>query len=259
MDKVAYLGMNGALQTARAQQINLNNLANADTPAFKADFAQAQAQALKGAGFNSRVWAVGDSAGSDLSMGNVRATGRALDVVLPDGLWMAVQSHANRINDNADITAECYTRRADFQIDAQGYLANGAGNRVLDEQGNVMEIANAQKVLFSAEGQVSIVPMGASLDTTVVVGRLKLIQPNPADLHKTIEGLFVLKEEAVLPIIDRTNGPPLRVGFLEGSNVNPVVELIELLRLARHHDLNIKFVEAARHQDEVSAAVLRLS
>lgn len=242
MDKVAYIGMNGAIQTARAQQINLNNLANADTPGFKADFVQA---------------------GSDLSMGNVRATGRALDVVLPDGVWMAVQGHADRADHANGCTDECYTRRADFQIDFDGYLANGAGNRVLDDQGNLMEICNAQKILFSEEGVVSIVPMGASFDTTLVVGRLKLIQPNPADLHKSIEGLFVLKEEAVLAGVDRTidksNIPSLRVGFLEGSNVNPVAELIELLRLSRHHDLNMKFVEAARHQDEVSAAVLRFS
>jgi flagellar basal-body rod protein FlgF len=238
---MAYIGMNGALQTARAQQINLNNLANADTPGFKTDFAQAYPQTVRGEGFNSRVWAVGDSANSDLSIGNIRATGRALDVVLPEGLWMAVQSHAGCASNSLD---ECYTRRADFQIDAQGYLANGADNRVLDDQGNLMEISQAQKILFGADGLVSIVPMGASLDTTMVVGRLKLIQPNAADLHKSSEGLFILKEGAVLPFIDRINCAPLRVG---------------LLRLARHHDLNIKFVEAARHQDEVSAAVLRLS
>ena len=249
MDKVAYLGMNGAIQTARAQQINLNNLANVDTPAFKSDFAKTNPQIIEGTGFNSRVWAVGDGAGSNLATGNVRATGRALDVMLPEGLWMAVQSHSGD---------EAYTRRADFKIDAEGFLANGAGNRVMDEQGNVMEVTNAQKILFSEAGLVSIVPMGADADTVVVVGRLKLIQPNPSDLEKSVEGLFVLKEDADLPVIDNMNILPIRVGFLEGSNVNPVAELIELLRLSRHHDLNIKFVEAARHHDEVSAALLRL-
>jgi flagellar basal-body rod protein FlgF len=250
VDSVAYLGMSAAIQTARAQQISLNNLVNQGTAGFKADFAKISPQFLPTEEVSGRVWAVGDGAGSDLSMGEVRATGRPLDVLLPEGVWMAVQSRSGE---------EAYTRRADFQIDAAGYLANGAGNRVLDEQGNVMEVANTQKILFSEEGVVSQVPRGSTLETTVVVGRLKLIQPNPSDLYKSEEGLFLLKAEAVLPVTDALGVPPLRVGFLEGSNVNPVLELIELLHLARHHDLNIKFVEAARHQDEVSAALLRLS
>lgn len=250
MDRVAYLGMSGAIQTARAQQVNLNNLVNDSTPGFKTDYAKSHPQVMWGEGFGSRVWAVGDSAGSDLSMGSVRATGRPLDVVLPEGLWMAVQSHSGD---------ECYTRRADFQVDAEGYLANGAGNRVVDDQGNLMEVSHAQKILFSEDGTVSQVSMGSSAETIMVIGRLKLIQPRSVDLYKSVEGLFVLKRDAVLPITDRLSFSPLRVGFLEGSNVNPVVELVELLRLARHHDLNIKFVEAARHHDEVSAALLRLS
>ena len=258
MDSVAYLGMSGALQTARAQQVNLNNLANVDTPAFKADFTSAQPVIIDAEGLASRAWAAEGKTGTDLSMGAVRATGRALDVTLPAGVWMAVQSRATYVNDGAE---EYYTRRADFQIDAEGYLTNGAGNRVLDENGQWMSVVNAQKILFSEEGIVSLVPMGASMETQVVVGRLKLIQPNPADLQKSPEGLFLLKKEAVLPLsgTDGHNLPPLQVGFLEGSNVNPVMELMELLRLSRHHELNFKFIEAARHQDEVSAAVLRFS
>ncbi len=250
MDGVAYLGMHAAIQTARAQQISLNNLVNQGTAGFKADFAKISPECWPTDNLNSRVWAVDDGAGSDLSRGEVRATGRALDVLLPEGLWMAVQSRA---------AEESYTRRADCPIDAAGYLANGAGNRVLDDRGNLMQVANAQKISFSEDGWVSLVPRGSTPETSLVVGRLKLIQPNPRDLYKSAEGLFLLKPEAVLPLSDELGFPPLRAGFLEGSNVNPVLELMTLLQLARHHDLNIKLLESARHHDEVSAALLRAS
>ena len=245
MDRVAFLGMHAAMQTARIQQINVNNLANIDTPAFKADYANSQPQFIQN-----------EVVGTDLSTGSIRFTGRALDVVLPEGYWLAVQGRTTQNNGEASVY---YTRRADFQIDTAGYLSNGAGNRVLDTQENPIYVGQAQKIRFSAEGEINIVPMGASAETSLSLGYLALIKPPAGALEKNSEGVFSLRENTLLSPIDRASMAPLQIGSLEGSNVNAVMELMELLRLSRHQDVNMKCIEAARHQDEVSAAILRFS
>jgi len=58
MDKMVYIAMSGAKQSLRGLELKANNLANANTTGFKADFAQARSMQAFGEGLPSRVFAM---------------------------------------------------------------------------------------------------------------------------------------------------------------------------------------------------------
>ena len=80
MEKLIYTAMSGAQHTLMAQQIRANNLANVNTAGFRADFERASAYALTGDGYQSRVMAREEQAGTDFRAGALMQTGRKLQM-----------------------------------------------------------------------------------------------------------------------------------------------------------------------------------
>ena len=60
MDKMVYIAASGAKQSLQGLALKANNLANANTTGFKADFAQARSMQAFGEGLPTRVLAKGD-------------------------------------------------------------------------------------------------------------------------------------------------------------------------------------------------------
>ncbi|HJW80931.1 MAG TPA: flagellar hook-basal body complex protein, partial [Acidiferrobacterales bacterium] len=92
MDRMLYIAMTGASQTMLAQTANTHNLANASTTGFRADLEAFRAMPVYGQGHPSRVYAMAERPGTDLSSGTVTATGRELDVAVNGDGWIAVQA-----------------------------------------------------------------------------------------------------------------------------------------------------------------------
>ena len=91
MDRSLYIAMSGAKQTLLAQTTNANNLANAQTTGFKSDLEQFRSQPVYGAGYPTRVYAMTEKPGTDLSHGAMQTTGRDLDVAIDGDGFIAVQ------------------------------------------------------------------------------------------------------------------------------------------------------------------------
>ena len=51
MDALIYTAMSGAERVLRAQQVHANNLANADTPGFRANLELSSSRQVEGAGY----------------------------------------------------------------------------------------------------------------------------------------------------------------------------------------------------------------
>jgi flagellar basal-body rod protein FlgF len=85
-----------------------------------------------------------------------------------------------------------------------------------------------------------------------VVGRLKLVTPDPASLERGPDGLFRSPDAEADPAATVT------VGALERSNVEPAAALVELVQQSRSFELQTKLLSAAREMDEGSAALMRV-
>ena len=127
MDKFIFTAVSGAERTLRAQQVRANNLANADTPGFRANIELASVQALAGYGYDDVHLSRTEADTISTRAGTVRETGRALDVALAGNGYLAVDYDGG----------EAYTRAGAIDIDANGALSVN-GRPLLGEGGAIV-------------------------------------------------------------------------------------------------------------------------
>jgi flagellar basal-body rod protein FlgF len=244
MDRFLYVSMSGAKETLRAQTANNHNLANASTTGFRADLSAFQTRNVQGSGFPSRAYATNTTTGWDASQGALVSTGRDLDVGVHGAGWLAVQGSDGK---------EAYTRSGDLRVDANGMLMTGTGLQVLGDSGPLSVPPNSS-IQVAGDGTVSIVPLGQGPETAASVGRIKLVNPDPAGLVRGSDGLF--------RNIDGSDAPPdanvqVASGVLEASNVNVADAMVNMIELARHFDLQVKAMRTAEENGAASAQLLK--
>lgn len=249
MDRSLYIAMNGAKQTLLAQTANANNLANAQTTGFKSDLEQFRAMPAFGPGYPSRVYAMSERPGSDMSSGGMQTTGRDLDVAINGNGWFAVQA--------AD-GGEAYTRAGDLRITPEGLLENGAGQKLIGESGQPIAIPPVQKLEIGRDGTISIIPLGSNATATVLVDRIKMVNPGNENLEKREDGLMHLKQAGGPPVQADANINLIQ-GALEGSNVNALSAMVEMIELSRNFELQSKVMKTADDNAAVSAKLMQMA
>lgn len=246
MDRNLYVAMSGAKQTLLAQSLNTNNLANLNTTGFRGDLDQFRAMPVYGAGLPSRVYAMTERPAVDFTPGQIQSTGRELDVAVEGTGWLAVQS---------DEGTEAYTRAGDLRITAEGILTTGRGFPVLGDGGPIA-IPPAEKVEIGSDGTISIIPVGEGGTTLAVLDQIKLVNPPLDQLEKLNDGLLHLKEGAEA---DASAEVGLVSGALEGSNVNAVQSMVNMIELARQFELQVKMMETVEQNSSASAQIMRIA
>ena len=122
MDRAAYVAMTGAKHIMLAQGVGGHNIANINTPGFRADLYAFASSPIYGPGYASRVNSVAEDGGWSADGGAVENTGRELDVAVQGTGFIAIQ---------APDGSEAYTRAGDLRVGADGLLTTGAGHPVL--------------------------------------------------------------------------------------------------------------------------------
>jgi flagellar basal-body rod protein FlgF len=245
MDRLIYTSLT-AMRGAMARQTTIaNNLANAQTPGFRADLAEAQSLWLDGQGFDSRAMASEEVIAADMKSGTVMATGRDLDIALSGDAMLGVQA------DDGDVG---YTRRGDLMLSEAGLLTTGDGKPVQGSQGPIT-LPRADSINIDAEGRVWIVPTGGDPAQPQEVDRLKLASPTGSEIVKGLDGLFRVRGGGVLP-----DDPDARVitRSLEGSNVSATQALVDMIEASRSWDTQLKLIGDARDMDAATADLMSL-
>jgi flagellar basal-body rod protein FlgF len=245
MDRVLYVAMSGARQTMQAQAANAHNLANASTTGFREDLLAVSAQELGGPGHASRVYSRLDGAGVNLEAGTQIHTGRPLDVAVAGSGWIAVQAPEG---------GEAYTRAGDLQITAAGMLVTGAGHPVLGESGAPIMLPPAERVDIASDGTISIRPLGQTPEALAVIDRIRLVDADPKTLFKGTDGLMRSESGPATP----DAAVRLNVGVLEGSNVNTVDAMVNMISLSRQFEMQVKMMQTAEENDRASAQMMQI-
>jgi flagellar basal-body rod protein FlgF len=241
-----YIAMTGASQTMLAQTANTHNLANASTTGFRADLEAFRAMPVYGQGQPSRVYAMAERPGTDLSSGTVAATGRDLDIAVNGEGWIAVQA--------AD-GSEAYTRAGDLRVSSNGQLVNGAGRPVLGNGGPIA-IPPSEKIEIGADGTITSRALGQAPNTLSAIDRIRLVNPPKADLMKGADGLMHLRgSESVAPDVN----VQLVSGSLESSNVNAVEAMVNMITLSRQFEMQVKAMRTTEDIDQSAAQILRMN
>lgn len=246
MDRMIYLAMSAARQTMNGQAVAANNLANASTAGFKADFEAYRAMPLFGEGQPSRVFALAERPGVDFSTGTIEHTGNDLDVAINGEGFLAVQ---------APDGTEAYTRAGELQLTATGQLLTRDGLPVLGNGGPIA-LPPSQALVIGTDGTITTRPVGQEANTLAQVDRLRLVRPlAAADVVKGPDGLFRMKDGNPAPLDASVS---VTQGALERSNVNPISAMVSMIENARQYEMAVKAMDTAQTMDAEGARVLRL-
>jgi len=245
MDHLLYIAMSGAKENMNGMALRSNNLANASTTGFKADFEQARSMQAFGEGLPTRVFSLTERPGQNFDAGAIIMTERELDVAIQGDGWLAVQGQDGN---------EAYTRSGSLQISALGMLETVTGLPVLGDDGPIQLPVPLAKVEIAQDGTVSALPLGAPANAIAPVGRIKLVRPVNNELDKGTDGLFRRKDGQ---IAEASADVSLLKGALEGSNVNAVGEMTYMISLQRQFEIQVKMMKSAEEMDRQQNQLLR--
>ncbi len=235
-------------QDARMRVI-ANNLANVGTTGFKRDranFATLAYQDARVAGqqsSNETAYATGLNLGTGVAIqstsridtqGAINTTGSPFDLALDGPGYFQVQLPGGQLG---------YTRAGNFSRSAEGQLVTAQGYAVLPAI-SVPEGASA--ITVAQDGTVSAAVAGSA--EAQQLGQITLASfANPAGLQAAGDN-FLMETGASGPAQLGAAGEGgrghIRQGMLEGSNVNVVEEMVDMIECQRAFEINSKMISA---------------
>ncbi|WP_294613693.1 flagellar basal body rod protein FlgF [uncultured Gilliamella sp.] len=251
MDRVIYTAMSAASQVLNKQAITTHNLSNVSTVGFRAQLAALKAVPILGNDMPTRTMVTATTPTFDSTMGAFNYTGRELDVALAEDHWLAVQ-----LPDGS----EAYTRNGAIQVDEDGTL-NIKGYPLIGDNG-ILTVPQRSQVSVSTDGTLTALGAGDQPTTIAQVGKIKRVHLERNEVIRGDDGFFRVTNEIrntrgeVLPDNPDTL---LMSGVLEGSNVNPVSAMVDLISHARQFEMQMKEISSADENAQKANQILSLT
>jgi flagellar basal-body rod protein FlgG len=174
-------------------------------------------------------------------------TGNSLDVAIEgDGFIQVTQPNGETR----------YTRDGALRMNAAGNLVTSDGFLISPQ---ITIPAEAQSISISTDGTVQVQTAGSSTPSSV--GQLTLTRfPNPAGLSAEGRNLFAETASSGSPSSSAPglNGTgSLKSGYLEGSNVDVVAELTNLIIAQRAYEFNTRSIRTADNMLSETTQLIR--
>ena len=227
-----------------------NNLANASTTGFKRDRAvfadliyqnivqvgaQSSADTLMPSGLNIGTGVRTIATEKLFTQGNIVQTGNSLDLAIQGRGFLQVLLPDGSLG---------YTRDGTLQQDAAGQVVTSMGYAI-DPGLTIPD--NALSITVGSDGVVSVLLQGSAAPTQI--GSIQLADfINPSGLQAIGNNLY---HESAASGSPQTGTPGLTglgtliQGSLEGSNVNTVEELVNMIETQRAYEMNSKAISTA--------------
>lgn len=258
-----YTVASGMIAQQRRTEMLTNNMANANTPGFKAEqstirsFPDMYMSNLNKTriptkdGFNINGISPQGPISTGIYMqetlplhtqGQLLETELTTDIALIDGnlptdaetglpsaIFFTLENPEN---------GELYTRNGNFAIDADGFLTNPSGYYVLDTNGNRIELQSDD---FQVTNAGIIMEDGNAVATLGVS-----FAENAGALMKQGDGLFVTETGENLVAANGAAGVTysMQQGYVEGSNVDTARAMTDMLTAYRAFEANQKILQA---------------
>ncbi|PZU84400.1 MAG: flagellar basal-body rod protein FlgF [Shinella sp.] len=217
MQSGIYVGISSQIALERRLTTIADNIANMNTAGFRATEVKFDEVLSKtGNDINAKIAFVNQ--GNDYlstRAGEVQQTGNPLDFAVKGDGWFAIDTPAGQV----------LTRDGRFSMTQNGDLVSTRGYPVLDAGGAPIQLnANGGTPSVGADGRIT--------QDDRVVGSIGVFT---ADLTKGFlryENSGVIATDAPQPVTDSADIGVMQ-GFVEGSNVNAVAEMTQLIQVNR--------------------------
>ena len=226
-----------------------NNLANVNTTGFKRDRAAFETLAYQtitapgAASSTESKYATGLNLGTGVriqgtarinTQGAMQTTNNSLDMALDGEGFFQVQMPGGTLG---------YTRAGNFSRSAEGLLVTSEGYQVMP---GITVPEGATQITIGTDGTVSATIQGQTAPAEI--GQIQIATfPNPAGLQS--KGDNYLTETAAsgavnMGVAGLEGRGQIRQGMLEGSNVNVVEELVDMIETQRAYEVNSKMIKS---------------
>jgi len=148
------------------------------------------------------------------------------------------------------------SRRGDLTFDAERFLTDGAGNRLLDTGLLPIQLPPTRRIVVAETGQIQMELLGTPEGTLVPGPTIGTTMAENIVLTKSLDG-HIRSEN-----LDDFPGPDQRArisqGFLESSNVDTISALVENIESQRNFEMSVKFIALAKEIDEAGSRIMRV-
>lgn len=257
-----FTAASGMLAQQRRTEMLSNNMANANTPGFKADQSSVRSfpemllhrlgsksiPTEKGLHLpvNSQVGYLNtgvymQEAAPKFFQGDPQATQRNTDIALVDGEMPINNENGMRgtvfftvANAGGELR---YTRNGNFTLDGQGFLTTPQGHYVLDENNNRIQL-NSENFTVNENGII--------MEENQQVARIGIgFAENPYTLIKEGDGLYRSPDQPLANAYNQANITfGMQQGFIEGSNVDASRTMTDMMSAYRSFEANQKVLQA---------------
>ena len=223
----------------RQLEVVANNLANMSTNGFKSSQMMFVEHVVKSKGgerlLSPKLTYTRDIATRiDVTDGAIETTGNPLDMAIRNEGFFVVRDQGGN---------EFYTRNGQFRLDTTGQIVNQQGYALIAEGG--------QPITLSPEdSEINIGRDGTISTENGQLGKLQVVRfENAQDMQRTSGALFTSQ----LPPQPVQNADIIQ-GALEGSNVEPIMEMARMIELHRSYESAKSFIE---REDERERSMIR--
>ena len=250
----------------QAQTLNIdvisNNLANVSTSGFKksrAEFQDLLYETLRPAGVSSSETSevpVGIQVGHGTRpsavnrifvQGDFQQTKNELDLAIEgDGFFQIIQANGDT----------AYTRDGAFKLDRDGRIVNSDGFLLEPE---ITVPNNTIAISIAIDGTVSVLQSGQA--EPAEIGTIQLARfLNPSGLHSIGRNLYIptaASGDEILGTAGEDGFGTFAQGYLEGSNVSVVEEMVNMIVAQRAYETNSKVIQASDEMLQMANNVVR--
>lgn len=240
MENTTYVALSRQATLRRQMDVVANNLANMSTHGYKSGqmmFVEHLTKSKGGDGLlTPKLAYVRDIATmTDTKPGAIETTGNPLDIAIQGDGFFVVQTPEG----------EHYTRNGRLQLDNTGQLVNQLGQPILADGGAPLIFAPEDtQIVISKDGTVST--------NNGELGKLRVVRfDNDQKLERTSGAQFTTTEDNPPQNVDT---PTVLQGAVEGSNVEPILEMANMITVHRAYDSVKSFIE---REDERQRSMIR--
>lgn len=229
--EISLVGLkNKMIAQTHKSRVIANNLANINNTGFKKDRMF----------FKVLEKTTQMSMETDFSQGALIETGNPLDFAITGRGFFTIETN----------NGEAYTRGGHFTAGTDGILRTSNGSPVLGQGGWINISPDGTNT-----GEISINTNGEVFVNNELVDAFRIMDfENLSELKKSGNNLLVAGKGAIGRVADN---PTVIQGKLEESNVNPAIELIDLIELQRQFESSQKAMAAI--EDALKKAATQVS
>ncbi|MBI1263086.1 MAG: flagellar basal-body rod protein FlgF [Rhizobiales bacterium] len=228
MENALLIGLSRQMVMSRQMSTIANNIANMNTPSYKAENMLFEEYVMKNATEQSpdKTLSFVQDYGQtrDMSDGSLETTGNPLDIAITGQGFFKVQTPGGTQ----------YTRNGHMQLDDQGQLVNSNGDPILSDAGSPITFATDEK-------SITIARDGTITTSAGTRGKLAVVSFDNMQAMKNEGQSMMSTTQAEIP----ATGVRLIQGAVEGSNVKPILEMTNMIEVQRSYERARKLIETA--------------